>query len=815
MKVQTQRSAGGNEMLAICQQSFSVASFLIALFSGAFAHAVDSTSVVETALETASENRVQIERALQRVPADQQEGMRFLVANMPIDDVKSLSSEFLLSNVDYAYRAWNESPWKDRVPRDLFLNYIVPYSVVDERRDDWRKEFYERYKPLVAGIDQPSKAAVTLNQKLFPLLKVTFKADRAKANQSPYETIEAGNASCTGLSILLVDACRAVGVPARLAGTPMWTDKSGNHSWVEVWGGDDWHFTGAAEPTGNDLDKGWFAGRATTARRDDPLHAIYAARFERSPLQFPSAWSRRQGTVYAVNVTDRYTKRANPPAENELVVRFRVLEKPDGQRIATKLRLTDRDRVVVDGTTRDDCFDPNDHLEAVVPRDTPLRLSLTALDRQIESEINPTRDQELFTYLLSEGEQRVPAGQQLTEADKSFADSPVGHQLTQFLEQYFTAAPAGRAKIDVDPALDPLVLQQSATVRKLAWKAYLAGHEAKQMREELASHHAHFDKYDSPYKVRAVGSMPADGWPLVIAMHGGGGAPAEVNDSQWKVMQHYYRDQSAVEGYLYVAIRAPNNVWNGFYDWYSLGLTDRLIRQFISGANVDPNKVYLIGYSHGGYGAFYIGARMPDRFAAIHASAAAPTGGNVTGKNLRNTPFTFMIGEHDLAYNRLSFCRAFAKYVDELRGDRRDIYPVAMEFKEGYQHSGLPDRDKIKDLYPAIRNPMPRELSWALTNKEVDSLNWLHVPEPAAGMEIDATCRNNALSIKSQKISELHVLLDERLVDFEKPLAIDVNGRTSTEHLTASLRTLCESLVDRGDPEFMFAAKLVLHPPTD
>jgi hypothetical protein len=214
----------------------------------------DAAVDLEAALKSAGDNRAQIEASLEKTPAEHKEGMRFLVANMPDGDLQKLSAEYLLNNVDYAYRAWNESPWKDRVPKDVFLNYVLPYAVVDERRDDWRKDFYERFKPLVADTDQPGKAGAALNQKLFPLLKVRFAADRAKANQSPNETIEAGNASCTGLSVLLVDACRAVGAPARLAGTPLWADKSGNHSWVEIWDGDNWHFTGAAEPAGNDLD---------------------------------------------------------------------------------------------------------------------------------------------------------------------------------------------------------------------------------------------------------------------------------------------------------------------------------------------------------------------------------------------------------------------------------------------------------------------------------------------------------------------------------------------------------------------------------
>jgi hypothetical protein len=37
-----------------------------------------------------------------------------------------------------------------------------------------------------------------------------------------------GLASCSGLSILLAGACRAVGVPARIVGTPMWSNGHGN-----------------------------------------------------------------------------------------------------------------------------------------------------------------------------------------------------------------------------------------------------------------------------------------------------------------------------------------------------------------------------------------------------------------------------------------------------------------------------------------------------------------------------------------------------------------------------------------------------------
>src|SRR5438477_1993124 len=176
-------------------------------------------------------------------------------------------------------------------------------------------------------------------------------------------------------------------------------------------------------------------------------------------------------------------------------------------------------------------------------------------------------------------------------------------------------------------------------------------------------------------------------------MHGGGGAPTKVNDDQWKVMQSYYKDQPDSGGYKYLALRAPNDVWNGFYDEYCPPLVINLIRQFTLFGDVDPDKVFLMGYSHGGYGAFYIGPKIPDRFAAIHASASAPTDGTISARCLRNTRFTFMIGEKDTAYGRAERCQKFNATIEKLQQDNKGEFPVKMEWIANAGHGGLPDRD--------------------------------------------------------------------------------------------------------------------------
>ena len=256
--------------------------------------------------------------------------------------------------------------------------------------------------------------------------------------------------------------------------------------------------------------------------------------------------------------------------------------------------------------------------------------------------------------------------------------------------------------------LDQWLAANENAVRRAAWKAYVAAPIHADMKKDFTANQVRFKEHLSPYVVRNVGERPTNGWPLFIAMHGGGNAPKSLNDSQWKQMQKYYRDQPAVGGYQYLALRAPNDTWNGFYDEYVPPLIMNLIRQFVVLGDVDPDKVFLMGYSHGGYGAFYIGPKIPDRFAAVHCSATAPTDGTISPLSLRNTRFTFMIGEKDTAYGRRERCEAFTqKSSPNSRQDNPGDFPVDMEFKNGFGHGGLPDRDKIKELYPYSRKTTP------------------------------------------------------------------------------------------------------------
>ncbi len=373
---------------------------LVSIFDRGYADDAE----LQQALQRAGENRSQLERAIEEAPAEQKAGMKFLVSNMPDSDLQSLTSEFLLSNSQLTWLAFNKAAWKDSVPEDVFLDCLLPYASVNERRDQWRKDFYERFTPLINRAGTSGEAAALLNQQVFPSLKVKYSTGRKKADQSPFESMESGLASCTGLSILLVDACRAVGIPARIVGTPLWSDNSGNHTWVEVWD-NGWHFTGACEPSGKELNAAWFIDRASKAQRDHRLHAIYAVTFRRNGQSFPMVWAREVHDVFAVNVTDRYTSLRQPVPEGQGTVRFSVTETGRGRRRSVPVRIAEESGTIVfEGKSKDDRFDGNDHLTA------HLRTGSTYQATAGES-------QEHVQFTVTEGEQLIeltlPAG--LTE----------------------------------------------------------------------------------------------------------------------------------------------------------------------------------------------------------------------------------------------------------------------------------------------------------------------------------------------------------------------------------------------------------------
>ena len=221
---------------------------------------------------------------------ESQDEMAYLIVNMYAEDLRSMDLALLSENVEYAQKAREKYEWAKALPEEVYLQDVLPYHVVDEVRDSWRKELYEMFSPAVDTCKTMYDAICAVNANIPQLTGVHYNTKREKTNQSPRESMRQGMASCTGLSILLVDAYRAVGIPARFAGTASWHDNRGNHSWTEVWLDGEWRVTEYYFPS--QLDHLWFMADASKATPENRTYAIYATRFGKSADDwFPMVWA--------------------------------------------------------------------------------------------------------------------------------------------------------------------------------------------------------------------------------------------------------------------------------------------------------------------------------------------------------------------------------------------------------------------------------------------------------------------------------------------------------------------------------------------
>lgn len=343
-------------------------------------------------IAAAGENGQELLSALEKAPKGQKEGMAFLIAYMPEGDRDTLKADFLLEEVDWAYKARETFPWAKALPDSVFYNDVLPYASMNERREPWRAMFWEKLYPLVDSITDVRAAIDTINKQLQYLVNVEYNTKRKKPHQSPGESMEIGMASCSGLSILLTDAFRTMGIPSRIAGTPLWVSKEGNHNWSEVWIDGQWYFT-EYYPTPA-LNHSWFLERAGKADKSNPIYWMYATSWKPTGLAFPMVWARKNKNVPGIDVTDFYIDLYNAQmaqAKNGAPVVIRVFKTKDGgrasaDRVSQDIKVVDAEgKMVAAGKTAGPTADMNDYLTLYLPFGKELKAEFTDASGTVHS----------------------------------------------------------------------------------------------------------------------------------------------------------------------------------------------------------------------------------------------------------------------------------------------------------------------------------------------------------------------------------------------------------------------------------------------
>ncbi|MFT4514983.1 MAG: hypothetical protein ACI91B_003696 [Planctomycetota bacterium] len=305
---------------------------------------------------------------------------------------------------------------------------------------------------------------------------------------------------------------------------------------------------------------------------------------------------------------------------------------------------------------------------------------------------------------------------------------------------------------------------------------------------------------------RTFGKAPKDGHSLWISMHGGGGTTAKTNDGQWRNQIRLYKPKEGI----YVAPRAPTNTWNLWHEGHIDDLFDQLIANYVIERGVNPDRVYLMGYSAGGDGVYQLAPRMADRFAAASMMAGHPNG--VSMLSVRNLPFMIWMGAKDGAYKRNEMAALWGEKLDALAAEDKGGYEHETHIVKGKGHwMNLEDAASVPWMAKRTRQTWPKKIVWHQTGRAHDRFYWLSVPTEHAknGQTIRAIVDGQTITLMTEGVEQVRLRLSDELLDLDKEITVIRNGQQVFQgRVPRTARAIYESLSGRLDPNSVATADL-------
>lgn len=149
-------------------------------------------------------------------------------------DVQTLTAEFLTDNIDCAFQAWTDSPWREEVDFERFKKYVLPYRADNELlRIGWRDSLNAIYAPV-------AREAATAREAFELLRKEVNAVKRNGRYDFPYlmDAVALRNhysGVCLERCVYFAAVCRALGLPVVIDNYGHWANYSDNsHTWVAL-----------------------------------------------------------------------------------------------------------------------------------------------------------------------------------------------------------------------------------------------------------------------------------------------------------------------------------------------------------------------------------------------------------------------------------------------------------------------------------------------------------------------------------------------------------------------------------------------------
>lgn len=364
--------------------------------------------------------------------------------------------------------------------------------------------------------------------------------------------------------------------------------------------------------------------------------------------------------------------------------------------------------------------------------------------------------------------------------------------------------------------------QQSTWIRKIG-KLWTKGHKLEKSGDNWYWPRTKQEKKDKVAQRGRyiVGGQTRKPKGLAIAMHGGGLGSGDAG--------------AAAAGYraackdLDLLMIAPEVLEKTAHGWTDSG-TEEFVMELIDDAlrtfKIDPDRVYLVGHSMGGYGSWTLGGHHADRLAAIAPSAGAPTpirerrGGPVVAiaegviPSLRNVFVSVYQSLDDPrvppAPNQCAV-KLLGAGQQQWGGYEHSYWEV-----DGRGHAAPPGgfKAQLEKVVTKARNPVPERLVWQPVLAWKRQFYWLYWERPCINAVVvaDIDRQANAIRITSDQPTQgLRVLLDSRMLDLAKEVLVMVNGaEVRRERVAPKLGTLLQTSL-HPDPKLQFACSVAAY----
>jgi pimeloyl-ACP methyl ester carboxylesterase len=251
----------------------------------------------------------------------------------------------------------------------------------------------------------------------------------------------------------------------------------------------------------------------------------------------------------------------------------------------------------------------------------------------------------------------------------------------------------------------------------------------------------------------------------------------------------HYKDGKAAGGYRPTAEMA--NRTDTFHVWSSLSTQvkgrmgakielEEATAAVTEDFSVDPDRVFLTGWSDGGFTAIWLASHYPHLVAGIAPNCANWQYTNTHVVGLSNLPTLVVDGWFDGGYNRSQFIRW--KMLDGLGADASAIWG-----QHGHSYQPYEDAEEFQYILDWAktkrRNLHPTRVRYSTWNLTWPRAYWVSVEraeDPWLACRIDAEIEDdNRIEVRTWNVAAYRLQLSDKLLRPEKQVVVVTNGQTS------------------------------------